>query len=454
MELSFEELIEVIGGEIILENENHNFNNICTDTRKVTKDNVFLALNGESFNGNKFAIEALKKGASIAIIDETLATLKDAEGLGVIIKVKNSYDALIALAKYYRKKLNLKVVSVTGSTGKTSTKDLIAAFLSSKYKVFKTKGNFNNHIGMPLMILELDSSYDVAVLELGMSNLGEIHELASCARPDIAVITNIGLSHIENLKSQDNILKAKMEIVDFFDDKNVLIVNGEDSYLEGQSTKEYKLIKTGYKDTFDYKGKNIKINNGETEFSIEDNNKIYDFKLPMVGAHNVLNALLAIGVSRELGVTFLEMIEGINNIEATSMRLEIINNEKFTIINDCYNASPDSMKAALDVLESSKGKRKVAILGTMKELGEESKSSHEFVGNYAKNKTDLLIVTGEWANSYKLGYGNNNILVYNSKEEVISNIKNIIKDGDIILVKASRSIKFEDIINELLKSSF
>lgn len=453
MELSFEEIVHAISGEIVLENKNHNLNNICIDTRKITKDNVFLALNGENFNGNKFVIEALKKGASIAIIDDILVDLKEAEGLGVIIKVKNTYEALIELAKYYREKLKIKVVGVTGSTGKTSTKDLIAAFLSSKYKVFKTKGNFNNHIGMPLMILKLDSTYDVAVLELGMSNLGEIHELADCARPDIAVITNIGLSHIENLKSQDNILKAKMEIIDFFTCENVLIVNGEDEYLGRLAQKECKIVKTGYKENFDYRAENINIHGNETEFSIEDNKKVYNFKLPMVGAHNVLNALLAIGVSRELSVSYEEMLEGIKNIEATSMRLEFIKKDKFTIINDCYNASPDSMKAALDVLASSKGKRKIAILGIMRELGEESKSSHQYVGHYAKSKTDLLIVTGEFANSYKLGYGNNNILVYNDKEEVIRNIKNIIKDGDVILVKASRSIKFEDIIDELLKVS-
>ena len=199
MELTFKELVEAIDGKLIVESDNKEFNHICTDTRKIEKNNVFLALKGEVFNGNEYVNAALEKGASIAIVDEVLFDEKEVRGN--VIKVENTYDALLKLAKYYREKLKVKVVGITGSTGKTSTKDLVAAFLSGKYKVFKTKGNFNNHIGLPLMILSLDSSIEVAVLELGMSNLGEIHTLADCARPDIALITNIGLSHIENLKT-------------------------------------------------------------------------------------------------------------------------------------------------------------------------------------------------------------------------------------------------------------
>lgn len=198
MDLSFEEILEAIDGEVLIKNATE-FNKVCIDTRKIEKNNIYIALKGENFNGNKFVVEAFNKGASIAIVDEIL--YKDEEIKGTVIKVKDSEKALLDLAKYYREKLGLKVVGVTGSCGKTSTKDLIAALLSEKYKVFKTKGNFNNQIGLPLMVLELDKSIDVAVLEMGMSDLGEIDVLAKCARPDIAVITNIGLSHIENLKT-------------------------------------------------------------------------------------------------------------------------------------------------------------------------------------------------------------------------------------------------------------
>ena len=373
------------------------------------------------------------------------------KNLGTVIKVKDGNEALLSLAKYYRKKLGIKVVGITGSTGKTSTKDVVASFLSGKYKVFKTKGNFNNHIGLPLMILQLDSSYDVAVLELGMSHLGEIHRLAECARPDIALITNIGLSHIENLKTRENIFKAKMEITDFFDENNVLIVNGEDDFLPYIKNKKYKVIKTGYKDEFDFKGKNVVLNENSTSFTVEHNGEESDFNIPMVGAHNVLNSLLAVAAANELKVTFHEMKEGLKNIEATSMRLEFIKKNGFEIINDCYNASPSSMKAAIDVLKNRKGSRKIAILGTMNELGEESENSHKLVGSYAKDKVDILITTGKFKEAYKSGFEKDSIRIYNTKEEIIEDLKNIIQKDDVVLVKASRGIKFEDITKALEK---
>lgn len=451
MELSFKEIVDAINGEILVENEEKNFNDICTDTRKILKGNIFLALKGENFNGNKYAKDALEKGASISIIDEDIENINECKNLGTVIKVKDGNEALLSLAKYYRKKLGIKVVGITGSTGKTSTKDVVASFLSGKYKVFKTKGNFNNHIGLPLMILQLDSSYDVAVLELGMSHLGEIHRLAECARPDIALITNIGLSHIENLKTRENIFKAKMEITDFFDENNVLIVNGEDDFLPYIKNKKYKVIKTGYKDEFDFKVKNVVLNENSTSFTVEHNGEESDFNIPMVGAHNVLNSLLAVAAANELKVTFHEMKEGLKNIEATSMRLEFIKKNGFEIINDCYNASPSSMKAAIDVLKNRKGSRKIAILGTMNELGEEAENSHKLVGSYAKDKVDILITTGKFKEAYKSGFEKDSIRIYNTKEEIIEDLKNIIQKDDVVLVKASRGIKFEDITKALEK---
>ena len=201
MQITFNEMLKAMDGEVIVQGKEIKFNKICIDTRKVEKDNVFLAIKGANFNGNDFALKALELGASVVIIDEVKFNIEDVNVNGTVIKVKNTRQALLDLAKFYREKLGLKVIGVTGSTGKTSTKDLIAALLSDKYKVFKTKGNFNNDIGLPLMILELTCDYDVAVLEMGMSSLGEIELLADVARPDIGVITNIGLSHIENLKT-------------------------------------------------------------------------------------------------------------------------------------------------------------------------------------------------------------------------------------------------------------
>lgn len=453
MELSFDELVEALDGEVIIKKGEISFNNVCTDTRKISKDNIFIALKGENFNGNKFTLKAFEMGASIVVIDEELFEYEEVSTLnkGTIIKVSDTYKSLLSLAKYYRKKLNIKVIGITGSTGKTSTKDLTSAFLSGKYKVFKTKGNYNNHIGLPLMILEMDSSYDVAVLEMGMSNLNEIHLLADCARPDIAIITNVGITHIENLKTQENILKAKMEITDFFNKENTLIVNGEDSFLNKLESQKFNIKKTGYSNKFDLIAKDIKVLEDKTIFKIEDKEKEYEFILPMVGAHNVLNALLAIYVSRELSLSYKEMENGLKSIEKTSMRLEFIKKEKFTIINDCYNASPDSMKAALDVLKNAKGKRKIAILGNMNELGEKASEAHEDIGKYAKNKIDLLVIIGDYTQNYEKGFENNCIKIYNTKVELINDLKNIIKEGDVFLVKASRGMKYEDIVQELEK---
>ena len=284
-----------------------------------------------------------------------------------------------------------------------------------------------------------------------MSHFGEIHRLAECARPDIALITNVGLSHIENLKTRENIFKAKMEITDFFNENNVLIVNGEDDFLPSIKDKNYKVIRTGYKDEFEFKGKDIKLHEDSTSFTVENNGEECTFNIPMVGAHNVLNSLLGVAAAKELGVTFNEMKEGLKNIEATSMRLEFIKHNDFEIINDCYNASPSSMKAAIDVLKNRKGKRKIAILGTMNELGAEAENSHKAVGEYAKDKVDILITTGDFKDAYKSGFENNSIRIYNTKEDIIKDLKNIIEKDDVVLVKASRGIKFEDITKALEK---
>ncbi|MGL5086185.1 MAG: UDP-N-acetylmuramoyl-tripeptide--D-alanyl-D-alanine ligase [Clostridium sp.] len=453
MELTFLELIEAINGEVIVNSNDNEFNSICIDTRKIAKNNIFLAINGENFNGNKYVKSAFQNGASIAIVDEIIFDEIEMKKFGTVIKVNNTSDALLALANFYRKKLGIKVVGVTGSTGKTSTKDLIAAFLSDKYKVFKTKGNFNNQIGLPLMILELDSSYDVAVLEMGMSNLGEIHTLAQTALPDIAVITNIGLSHIENLKTRENILKAKMEIVDFFNKENELIVTGEDEKLKKISSQCYKITKIGYNHEYDVYGNNIILMEEETKFEAHINEKAHKFTLPMAGKHNVLNAMLAIAVADKLCVTFESMEKGIANLEATSMRLQLIKKDKFTIINDCYNASPDSMKSSLDVLSTYKSGRRIAILGTMNELGHEAFNAHKEVGEYASNKIDKLIAIGDYKDSFKDGFNGEDIEIYETKEEFINNINKLVKENDILLVKASRGMKFEDIVNYIEKIS-
>ena len=424
---------------------------VSTDTRKIEEGTMFIALKGENFNGNNYVLDDFNKGAKIAIVDEVKCDLNELKEDVALIKVKNTGRALMDLAKFYREKLGLKVVGITGSAGKTSTKDLVAAVLSDKYKVFKTKGNFNNEIGLPLMILELDSTYDVAILEMGMRGLGQIKELAEIASPDLGIITNIGISHIEILKTRENILKAKMEIATFFDKNNTLIVCGNDDFLGALPEAQYKIVKTGVGENFEIGAKNIALEELSSKFTVYDGEKEEEFSLDMPGEHNISNLMLGIAIAKELGVSFEEMKRGLKNVEATSMRLELIKKDGFSILIDCYNSSPVAVKSAIDVMKNIEGKRRIAVLGTMRELGHKSEEAHMEIGKYAKeNGIEKVLCFGDFSENIKEGYGEG-CTVYENKEELIKDLLNIICEGDIILVKASRSLKFEEITKALLE---
>lgn len=454
LELTFQEILEATEGTLLIQGESNNFHKVSTDTRKIENGSIFIALKGDNFNGNNYVNEASKKGAVICIVDEILYDKETINKNTSIILVNNAREALLSLAKFYRNKLGIKVVGVTGSTGKTSTKDLLAAVLSEKYKVFKTKGNFNNEIGLPLMILELDDSYEIAILEMGMSNLGEIHKLAEVATPDMAVITNIGISHIENLKTRENILKAKMEVVDYFKENNLLVVNGDDDLLTTVKERAYKLLKTGLEASNNIWAEDIELSESGSTFTICDGKEKNKFSLNVPGKHNIQNLLLAVAIAKSLSVSYEEMQSGLSNLEATSMRLDIIKLEGYTLINDCYNSSPSSVKSAIDVEMSIKGNRRIAILGTMKELGHESLNAHRDIGEYASIKgIDQLFLVGEFTEATKDGFGEN-ATVFGSKEELIEKLPQLIEKNDVVLVKASRSMKFEDITKELTKITF
>lgn len=451
LELNLQEIVKATKGVLLKEADVKEIKAVSTDTRKIEEGTMFIALKGENFNGNNYVLEAFNKGAKIAIVDEVKCDLNELKEDVALIKVQNTGRALMDLAKFYREKLGLKVVGITGSAGKTSTKDLVAAVLSDKYKVFKTKGNFNNEIGLPLMILELDSTYDVAILEMGMRGLGQIKELAEIASPDLGIITNIGISHIEILKTRENILKAKMEIATFFDKNNTLVVCGNDDFLGSLPSAEYKIVKTGVGENFKIGAKNIALEELSSKFTVYDGEKEEEFSLDMPGEHNISNLMLGIAIAKELGVSFEEMKRGLNNIEATSMRLDLIKKDGFSILNDCYNSSPVAVKSAIDVMKNIEGKRRIAVLGTMRELGHKSEEAHEEIGKYAKeNGIEKVLCFGDFSENIKEGYGEG-CTVYENKEELIKDLLNIICDGDIILVKASRSLKFEEITKALLE---
>ena len=451
LELNLQEIVKATKGALLKEAYVKEIKDVSTDTRKIEEGTMFIALKGENFNGNNYVLEAFNKGAKIAIVDEVKCDLNELKEDVALIKVQNTRRALMDLAKFYREKLGLKVVGITGSAGKTSTKDLVAAVLSDKYKVFKTKGNFNNEIGLPLMILELDSTYDVAILEMGMRGLGQIKELAEIASPDFGIITNIGISHIEILKTRENILKAKMEIATFFDKNNTLVVCGNDDFLGALPNAEYKIVKTGVGENFKIGAKNIALEELSSKFTVYDGEKEEEFSLDMPGEHNISNLMLGIAIAKELGVSFEEMKRGLKNIEATSMRLELIKKDGFSILNDCYNSSPVAVKSAIDVMKNIEGKRRIAVLGTMRELGHKSEEAHEEIGKYSKeNGIEKVLCFGDFSKNIKEGYGEG-CTVYENKEELIKDLLNIICDGDIILVKASRSLKFEEITKALLE---
>ncbi|MDM0610517.1 UDP-N-acetylmuramoyl-tripeptide--D-alanyl-D-alanine ligase [Clostridium perfringens] len=451
LELNLQEIVKATKGALLKEADVKEIKAVSTDTRKIEEGTMFIALKGENFNGNNYVLEAFNKGAKIAIVDEVKCDLNELKEDVALIKVQNTGRALMDLAKFYREKLGLKVVGITGSAGKTSTKDLVAAVLSDKYKVFKTKGNFNNEIGLPLMILELDSTYDVAILEMGMRGLGQIKELAEIASPDLGIITNIGISHIEILKTRENILKAKIEIATFFDKNNTLVVCGNDDFLGVLPEAEYKIVKTGVGENFKIGAKNIALEELSSKFTVYDGEKEEEFSLDMPGEHNISNLMLGIAIAKELGVSFEEMKRGLKNIEATSMRLELIKKDGFSILNDCYNSSPVAVKSAIDVMKNIEGKRRIAVLGTMRELGHKSEEAHEEIGKYAKeNGIEKVLCFGDFSENIKEGYGEG-CTVYENKEELIKDLLNIICDGDIILVKASRSLKFEEITKALLE---
>lgn len=449
LELNLEEVVRAVKGDLVKSPKTYTAKKVSTDTRKIEKDTLFIALKGANFNGNTYVKEACTKGANLCIVDELLFDLKEIPEEAGIIKVEDTRKALMDLAKFYREKLGLKVIGVTGSVGKTSTKDLLAALLSSKYKVFKTKGNFNNDIGLPLMVLELDKSYDIAILEMGMSALGEIERLVEIAKPDMAVISNIGICHIEHLKTRANILKAKMEITTFFNKNNVLVVNGNDDMLCNVSSDKFKVIKAGIGEGFEVYAKDITVNELSSDFTVVTPEGSIKLHLDMPGKHNIENIMPDIAIAREFGLTLEDMKKGLNNLEATSMRFEIIDMKDYKVIDDSYNSSPAAFRTSTDVMINLESERKICVLGTMKQLGDESEKEHRGIGEYAKEKgIDLVLCCGDFSENIAEGFGES-CKVYKDKLSLINDLKAIIRKGDLILVKASRGMHFEDIVKEI-----
>lgn len=452
------EICEAVNGRQISGKEENCINKVSTDSRAVGNGVLFVALIGENHDAHKFIPNAIESGCSAFIVSDLMEIdkLDQQESLEVIL-VDDTTKALQDLAAYYLTTFNLKKIGVTGSTGKTTTKDMLYYICSEKYKTARNVGNLNNHIGLPLTVLGFEEGTEVGILEMGMSEFGEIHTLVNIVRPDIGIITNIGTSHIENLGSREGILKAKLEITDYFGTNHTLVINEIDDYLTREITKgAYKTITIGNNGKSDYIISDI-VDLGEDgiEFTVEHHLKTQHFKLPIPGRHNAINATLATAAAMQIGITMEEAASGLTKMELTDKRLNIKGKNGLKVIDDTYNASPDSMKAAIDVLMATRGMRKVAILADMLEMGKDSPSYHAQVGEYAaQQKVDLLIAVGKDAKFIAQAAessGNQNVCYYSSKDKLMSEIGTIVHPGDIILVKGSRGMAMDQLVKKIME---
>jgi len=408
--------------------------NVVMDSRKVIEGSLFFAIN----NGNSYVNDVLDKGASLVIADNT--DIKDKR----VIKVTDTIATMQDLATKYRNKLDIQVVGITGSNGKTTTKDIVYSLLSVKAKTLKTEGNYNNHIGLPYTLLNVTDEEKFVVLEMGMSSLGEIRRLGEISSPNYAIITNIGDSHIEFLKTRDNVFKAKTELLEFVDKENTFVC-GDDEYLG-----KLDVNKVGFNENNTYKIESYEFSNKGSKFILDGK----EYEMPLLGKHNISNTAIAIELAKKIGLTDEEIQKGLKEIKISNMRFQEIKIGNDIYINDAYNASPMSMKAAIDTLnEIYNDKYKIAILGDMLELGENEVDYHMDVLNYLLDKKiKLIYLYGERmkkaydifmkskSEEYRFWY-------YPTKEGIVESLKNI-RMEKVILLKASRGTALEDIIKQ------
>jgi len=446
------EIVKVTNGILLNGNPEAEIKNISTDTRKIMPGDLFIPLVGDNFDGHDFIANAFENSICGYMTSRSTEIIPDA----IIIKVDDTLKALQDIAGYYRDKFNIPIIGVTGSIGKTSTKEMIYNVLSKKYSVLKTKGNFNNHVGLPLTLLNLSKEHNAAVVEMGMSGMGEISILSRIAKPHIAVITNIGLAHIGKLGSQRNILKAKTEIFNGMDQDGIVVLNADDSLLyELKDSIKLNVTYFGLCKEADVRAYNIKVDGDlNTSFNIKIKDTEYLFKICVPGLHNVYNALIAITIGLRFRVPIEDMADAIAKYKPEKMRMNIIkltNNIK--VLNDTYNANPNSMEEALKVMQQMPGARKIAVLGDMLELGEWTRQAHLDIGkSIVKSSINHLITLGENSKfiaegAVTLGMSQRKINTCNNIEEANLYLSKLIREGDVILVKGSRGMKMEGIVD-------
>ncbi|MDI6785537.1 MAG: UDP-N-acetylmuramoyl-tripeptide--D-alanyl-D-alanine ligase [bacterium] len=427
---------------------------ISIDSRTINKDSLFLAVKGNRFDGHDFLEDAFRKGALGAVISKEANLLYKEK---VIIKVPDTIKALGKIALYNRKRYSNILIAITGSNGKTTTKEMVASIIGKKFKVCKSSENYNNEIGIPLSLLKVLPSHEIIVVEMGMNSLGEIDNLAKISKPDIGVITNIGQTHLENLTSIENVFKGKIELLHNLTKEGIAVLNADDPFTEKiRKIFKGKIITIGIKNKADYKAILIKHEDVSCiSFDIE--NKAKNVTIKRVGTHDVYNALVGFALGCLLKIDISLIKKGLLDTEYPTGRTEFISKKDIVIIDDTYNANPCSMKKAVDALTNiSKAKRRIIVVGDMGELGKQAEELHREVGKYIaeKKKIDLLFTLGELGELIGEGAKNSdfpeeNIFCYRDKDKLVKTIKKILRPYDYILVKGSRMMNMEKIVREI-----
>ena len=452
--LTGEELLTGCGGEVVAGTLPDRLAGVSTDSRSRAPGAVFVALKGERFDGHDFAAAALAGGAAAAVVSRDTGPAGAAGGC--IIRVDDTLRALAGIAATHRSKFLLPVVAVSGSNGKTTTKDMLTGILAGRMEVLSTEGSLNNEIGVPLVLLKLASSHEAAVIEMGMNAPGELAALAAAARPDRAIITNVGRAHLEGLGTVEGVAKAKAELAEAVArEGGVLILNADDERLARLAREvSCRVVTFGLEHGADFVATEIAAGEDGTGFLVNGRGRI---RLQMPGSHNVMNALAAIAAASTLETYFEECARGLEGLRPPSGRTEIRRLGGITVIDDSYNANPDSMAAALGVLSGVDACRRLAVLGTMNELGDSTKAAHRELGSaVAARDLDMLVMVGEWGDAVcggarEAGMPPERIRTYATNEEAAGFLKEELEPGDAVLLKGSRAARLEEVL-ELLRA--